>query len=159
VPAYRPFFPFVLLAVMAGPAVAADRAAPPDDGMSDQTLVVARNVMPRIAYRGLEPSQNPARVTTTVFPGRVFQGRLDGLLGALVGEDALGETAPIMPTAALRGPQPLAAEPMEPRGGTPLGGGASTANAGGGLGATVLAATSGIATTVTAAVLRTGAGP
>jgi hypothetical protein len=159
VPASRSCRPFLLLACLAGPAMAGDGVPPDDTGMTDQTLVVARNVMPRIAYRGLEPSQNPARVTTTVFPGRVFQGRLDGLLGALVGEDALGETAPVMPTAALRGPQPIAGEPMEPRGGAPLGGGVSTAGAGGGLGATVMAATAGIANTVTAAVLRTGAGP
>jgi hypothetical protein len=137
--------------------VAADVTA--DAGMPDQTLVVARNVMPRIAYRGLEPSQNPARVTTTVFPGRVFQGRLDGVIGALVGDGALGETAPILPTAALRGPEPVNGEPREPRSAAPLGGGVSTSGAGGGLGGTVMAATAGIANTVTAAVLRTGAGP
>jgi hypothetical protein len=137
--------------------VAAD--VPADAGMPDQTLVVARNVMPRIAYRGLEPSQNPARVTTTVFPSRVFQGRLDGVIGALVGDGALGETAPILPTAALRGPEPVNGEPRETRSAAPLGGGVSTSGTGGGLGGTVMAATAGIANTVNAAVLRTGAGP
>ncbi|HEY4581677.1 MAG TPA: hypothetical protein VIG88_02255, partial [Lysobacter sp.] len=98
----RPALLIALLALpAAGPALAGEAGAP---GMQDETMVVARSVMPRIAYRGLEPTANPVRVEATVFPGRVFEGVVDGLVDRLAGDDELGDRAPLLrqDTAAAR---------------------------------------------------------
>lgn len=145
----------LLLLAMTGPAVAGDPASA--NATQDSTLVIARSVMPRVAYRGLEPAQNPVRVASTVFPGRVFHATLDGMLGTLVGEDVLGDTAsPGRAGLGLREPRAdgVAAGTREllPSGSaTPAG---STAS----VGATILRATAGIADTITAATLRTTPG-
>ncbi|HZX80846.1 MAG TPA: hypothetical protein VFE72_07845, partial [Lysobacter sp.] len=99
----RPALLIALLAPLASGTVLAGETATP--GMQDEMLVVARSVMPRIAYRGLEPSANPVRVEATVFPGRVFQGVVDGMVQRLVGDEALGDRAPLLRegAAATRG--------------------------------------------------------
>lgn len=153
-PILRPVHLSILLA-FAGTAVASEA---PGDGGRDETLVLARSVMPRIAYRGLEPTQNPVKVESTVFPGRVFGATLDGLLGTLVGEDALDERAPAG-LAAMRGSGDVAPRPgfaPEPRGALPAGGASAPLGAAGGIGGSVMRATSGIADTITAATLRAG---
>jgi hypothetical protein len=152
-PTRSPLAAVALLAI-AAPVVAAE----PEAGPADETMVVARTVMPRIAYRALEPTANPVRVEATTFPGRVFHGAIDGLVGQLVGDDQLGERAaapiasggrelpthhaPLMDGPGLQGPGASTA---------PLGRGAS-------IGGAVLRATSGIGSMVQDAVRRTGGG-
>src|SRR6476646_7520516 len=81
-------------AFVAGPACAGDPASSPTgmDAALDQTMVVVRDVNPRIAYRGpADTTDNPARVTATVFPTRVFNDALGGMMESLVGEESLGD--------------------------------------------------------------------
>lgn len=57
----------------------------------DQTMVLVRKVHPRIAYRGLAATENPAHVRATTFPGRVFHSAVDRLERSLVDDVALAE--------------------------------------------------------------------
>ncbi len=151
---------FVLMALATAPAVA---ATPGDEAAADELLVVARSVMPRVAYHALEPTANPVRVQATVFPGRIFHGAMDGLVGRLAGDHELGERAPLAATDAASGLEPGMAGPLghgprlEHAGATQ-----GSRAVGGSIGGSVLRATSGIGDRVTQAVLRAtsqGAGP
>ena len=76
------------------PAVCAQDAPSTAPGTGpDPVLIVTRTVQPRIAYRGLPRDQNPVHTQATVFPAQVFHRTLDGVLGQLVGDDALNQTA------------------------------------------------------------------
>ena len=151
----------LLVALLASFAADAAWAGEPGAPVAaqDEMLVVARSVMPRIAYRGLEPTANPVRVEATVFPGRVFHGVLDGMVQRLVGDDDLGDRAPLLRQgpAAARGigvDVPVAGLGL---GGAGAGPGAS--RGGGSIGGMVTSATAGIGDRVNQAMQRaTGAG-
>lgn len=147
-----PRFPLPVLIVLLT-AVAPVRAQDAD-AHADETLVVARTVMPRIAYRALEPTANPIRVQATTFPGRVFHAAIDGLVGQLVAEHELDERAsPATPDAESAIPglaRPMAEGPAlrhGPGATAPLGAGAS-------IGGAVLRATGGIGDLVQRSVGR-----
>ncbi len=53
-------------------------------------MVVARTVNPRIAYRGVPTEENPIHTEATLFPARTFHAALDGTIGELLGDEALG---------------------------------------------------------------------
>ncbi|AXK73186.1 hypothetical protein DWG18_13430 [Lysobacter sp. TY2-98] len=134
------------------------------DAAQDQTMVIVRDVNPRIAYRGLpSTTDNPARVTATVFPGQVFGKALGGVLDTLVGDGALGDTAPTgFDARVAREPRMVGGEPVELRGGAPVGAGAAPLGMSGTIGSTIIGATAGIADTVTNAAMRAskiGVGP
>ena len=57
---------------------------------ADPSMVIARTVEPRIAYRGIPIQQNPIHTEATLFPSRAFDAAIDGTLGELLGDDALG---------------------------------------------------------------------
>ncbi|WP_133501349.1 hypothetical protein [Cognatilysobacter terrigena] len=150
----------------AGPACAGDGAPSPTgmDAAQNLTMVVVRDVNPRIAYRGLpDTTDNPARVTATVFPGQVFGNALGGIMDTLVGDSALGDTAPTsLDLRTAREPRMVGGEAIELRAGMPVGAGATPLGMSGTIGSTVLSATSGIADTVTNAAMRAtkiGVGP
>lgn len=101
--------PLRVSAVLAGlvfaPAAWAQQAPTPHPGTGpDPVLVVTRTVQPRIAYRGLPRSENPVHTQATVFPAAVFHRTLDGVLGELVGDDALNQTASAGVTGFTTGP-------------------------------------------------------
>jgi hypothetical protein len=143
--------------VAAGSAVAGGKEPEARPATADQTLVLARDVMPRIAYRGLEPSQNPVKVEALMVPGRVFHGTLDGVLGTLVDEDVLGDTAPTGLADASTWPAAarLGMDPAEARGNAPMAAGAGP-TAGAGIGSAVMRATSGLSDAITRATARVG---
>jgi hypothetical protein len=58
---------------------------------ADPSIVVMRTVHPRIAYRGIPLEDHPIQAEATTFPGRVFRGVVDGVIGSLVGDAELGE--------------------------------------------------------------------
>jgi hypothetical protein len=60
-------------------------------GNSDPTLVVARTVNPRIAYRAVPVQDDPVRAQATVFPAHAFSVAIGGTLGRLLGDDALAQ--------------------------------------------------------------------
>lgn len=62
------------------------RAAPADD----PGMVVARTINPRIAYRGIPTAENPVHTEATLFPARTFHAAMDGTVGELLGDEALG---------------------------------------------------------------------
>lgn len=149
----------VLLAAIASAPVAASAA----EAHGDETLVVARTVMPRIAYHALEPSANPVRTQATVFPGRIFHGMVDGLVGSPAGDDELGERASLQGTGPAMRLEPGMAGPVGHVPGA-LGPGASQGGRaiGGSIGGAVLRATSGLGDRVSQTVLRAtsqGGGP
>jgi hypothetical protein len=81
------------IVVLARPAAAQDAdpgAQGPGD--ADPVFVVSRTVHPRVAYKGLEPQQNPVHTQATMFPGRVFHDTLGAALGELA-DAALTEHA------------------------------------------------------------------
>lgn len=139
-------------------------AAPPAVAAAqDELLVVARTVMPRVAYHALPATENPVRVQATVFPGRIFHGVVDGIVGRLAGDDELTERAPLVAEGPAAAFDPVRAGPFAHGPGavtTPSGAGGRTA--GGAIGGAVLRATSGLGTRVGDAVQRAanaGAGP
>jgi hypothetical protein len=83
------FVPVALAVAVSTPAQERPGAGAPGE---DPAVVVTPTVQPRIAYRGVPREQNPVHAQSTVFPGRVFHDTLDGVLGRLVGDDALGQT-------------------------------------------------------------------
>lgn len=136
-------------------------ASPPEQDARDQVLVVARDVMPRIAYRGLEPDQNPVRVQAVTFPGRIFHGAVDAMVADLVGESelqrtttggGLGMPAPMTQLTPSVHPEGAAGMGSMTAAQAPLGAGASPAGA-------IGRATAGIADAVLAATARIGGGP
>lgn len=141
----------VLLAAIASAPMAVSAAEEP----VDETLVVARTVMPRIAYHALEPTANPVRAQATVFPGRIFHGMVDGLVGSLAGDDELAERASLQPTGPALRLEPGMAGPVGHAPGA-YGPGASQGGRaiGGSIGGAVLRATSGLGDRVSQTVLR-----
>ena len=79
-----------VLCAMAPMLLAQDRAAVGTQ-IENPTLVITRTVNPRIAYRGVPLEANPIHTQATLFPARPFHGALDGIMGLLVGDDALGQ--------------------------------------------------------------------
>lgn len=75
-----------LLGAMLAPAAFAQQAAQQEE---DPGFVVARTVMPRIAYRGVPVEDNPIHTRATVFPARVFHDTLDNALGNALGDNEL----------------------------------------------------------------------
>jgi len=153
----RPALPTILLlALLASGAASAGETAPA--GMADETMVVARSVMPRIAYRGLEPTANPVRVEATVFPGRVFNGVVGTLVERLAGDDELADRAPLQRpgVTAMRG---TGVDMLGTGVGLQGAGPSASTRTGGSIGSMVSAATAGIGDRVTQAMQRaTGAG-
>ena len=80
----------------AGPASVAGPA-------KDPTVVIARTVQPRIAYRGVPLEDNPIHSEATTFPATVFHGTMDAMMGELV-DDELGQhgSAGVMAGAAVQ---------------------------------------------------------
>lgn len=154
--------PLLLLLAASSPVLAADAAQGPEaDVAQDELMVVARSVMPRVAYRGLEATANPVRVQATVFPGRVFHASIDSMVGQLVGDDELVASASPATTAPAAFLEPDAA--IGPLGAGPQGASAGAGGAPrgftGSIGGSVLRATSGIGDRISTAVLRaTGQG-
>lgn len=105
---------------------------------ADPTVVVMRTVHPRIAYRGVPREDNPVQAQATTFPGRVFQGAMDTVIGSLVGDSELDRYGAAGPaTGAMlpmleRGTAPLGSAVTGAVGGAPLGAAASTGGAIGG---------------------------
>lgn len=133
-------------------------AAPADDA-HDELLVVARTVMPRIAYHALEPTANPVRVQATVFPGRVFHDAMSGLVGRLAADDELGEQAPLTATGPALHREPGSAVPIAHGHGLQGAAAGSGGRAiGGSVGGAVLRATSGLGQTILRATGQ-GTGP
>lgn len=79
----------VLCAV--APGVQAQQQASSDNQGFDHTMVVARTVQPRIAYRGIALQDNPVRVQATTFPGRVFHQSVDASMERLLGDGELAQ--------------------------------------------------------------------
>jgi len=82
-----------LLGAMLAPAAFAQQATEQED----PGFVVARTVMPRIAYRGVPLEDNPIHTRATVFPARVFHSTLNNALdnalgthGQVLGDSELG---------------------------------------------------------------------
>ncbi|WP_408951760.1 hypothetical protein [Lysobacter sp. Hz 25] len=126
----------------------------------DPTVVIARTVHPRIAYRALPAQENPIRTEATTFPGQVFHGTLDQSLAPLIGDAELGQhgstgLSPAAATGALTGmlvpTDSFGASGnnglLGPSAATPVG---PTASVGG----AVTHATSGIADLVTGSVMQ-----
>lgn len=148
----------ILLATIA----AAPVAAVAGDEAVDESLVVARTVMPRVAYHALEPTANPIRVQATVFPGRIFHGMLGDLAGHLAGDDELGERASLHAGGPTLRPEPM----FGPTGPAPAEHvpvpGASGRSTGASVGGVVLRATSGIGDRISQTIIRAtgqGSGP
>lgn len=142
------------LAILALPAAATSPAgdAPTHE---DQTLVVARTVEPRVAYRALEPKDNPVRVEATTFPGRTFHGAIDGLVGADgIQLAALDELAERVPVTAARGPGAMLLPATTPSAAVQPGMGPAASAGRGGAGGAVVRATSMIAPTVLQGVAK-----
>lgn len=129
----------------------------------DPSVVIARTVHPRIAYRGVPLEDNPIRSEATTFPGTVFHGTMDSLMGELV-EDELGQhgSAGVMAGAAVQsavgqGLPGLTGGALPGAGSGPapsIGPGASVGGAVGGVGAAVGNATSNIGSLVTNSVMQ-----
>ena len=131
----------------------------------DPTVVIARTVQPRVAYRGVPLEENPIHSEATTFPGLVFHGTMDSVLGELV-EGELGQhgSAGVMAGAAVesavgRGLSGLTGGTLlgagAGAGSAPsLGPGASAGGAVGGVGTAVGNATSNIGSLVTNTVMQ-----
>lgn len=143
------------------PAVCAQDAPSTAPGTGpDPVLIVTRTVQPRIAYRGLPRDQNPVHTQATVFPAQVFHRTLDGVLGQLVGDDALNQTASAGVAGFTTGPAmtdatgQLGTAVVMGTSQTALQGGiAGTVGGIGGAGGPIGRATGGLAGTITGALL------
>ena len=156
--------PLLLVLAVSSPALAAGAGptqAPVEVGQ-DELMVVARSVMPRVAYRGLDATANPVRVQATVFPGRVFHTAIGDMVGQLVGDDELvasASPATAGPAAFLEPGAMVGPLGAGPQGSAGTGGARGFA---GSVGGSVLRATSGIGDRINAAVQRAtgpGGGP
>lgn len=126
----------------------------------DPTVVVARTVHPRIAYRALPAQENPIRTEATTFPGQVFHGTLDRSLAPLIGDAELGQhgssgLSPSAATGALTGLL-VPTESLGASGNNGLLGPSATAPMGptASVGGAVTNATAGIADLVTGSVMQ-----
>lgn len=147
-----------LLLTAAVPAWAQDAAS---TGAEDHTLVAARSVMPRIAYRAHpDPKMNPVKVEATTFPGRIFHGAIGGLTGMLVDESILqGTSADGGPVSTVAAPNALQNLPHGLGAGGTGGAGRTPVGMGASVGGAVSRATTGIADTITGVTSRLGGGP
>ena len=168
----------VALVLLAAAPVRAQDTGPASEGTSggsdgaasagtatDPTVVIARTVQPRVAYRGVPLEENPIHSEATTFPGLVFHGTMDSVLGELV-EGELGQhgSAGVMAGAAVesavgRGLSGLTGGTLlgagAGAGSAPsLGPGASAGGAVGGVGTAVGNATSNIGSLVTNTVMQ-----
>ena len=130
----------------------------------DPTVIIARTVQPRIAYRGVPLEDNPIHSEATTFPGIVFHGTMGSLMGELV-EEELGQhgSAGVMAGAAVqstvgRALPGLAGSPLTGAGAghaaPAMGPGASVGGAAGGVGAAVGNATANIGSLVSTSVMQ-----
>ncbi|ROU08689.1 hypothetical protein [Lysobacter enzymogenes] len=148
-----------LAALFLAVALPGVRAAEPG---ADTTVVIARTVHPRIAYRALPAQDNPVRTEATTFPGQVFHATLSRSLAPL-DDAALGQhgsgglgvaaaaeaaSAMLVPAAATGAGASLAG----PGASVPLGASAS-------VGGAVVGATAGLGDTLTGAVMQALAPP
>lgn len=114
------------------PALAVQAQAPGQDAAENAqnpSFVIVRTVHPRVAYRGIPIGDHPIHAEAVTFPARVFDGVLDGVMGSVVGDEALGERGSV--NTAIGAMQPLlerGAAPLAPTlagqrgsGSTPLG--------------------------------------
>lgn len=129
-----------------GSVASAQQAPAPQEsgaGAADPTMIVARTVQPRIAYRGIPTEDNPVRVRATMFPAQIFHGTLNGSLDRLLGDGELdqrgssglalnaaaqGLTSPALGGNALLGPSASGGPPIGPS--VSVGGAVGAATAG-----------------------------
>lgn len=78
-----------MLCVLA-PGVAAQETSDGAPAVEDPSMIIARTINPRIAYRGIPIEENPIHTEATLFPARTFHAALDGTIGELLGDEALG---------------------------------------------------------------------
>ncbi|QWF17259.1 hypothetical protein [Lysobacter capsici] len=71
--------------------VHAQDAAPNANPSEDPSVVIARTVHPRIAYRALPAQDNPVRTQATTFPAQIFHGTLERSLAPLIGDAELDQ--------------------------------------------------------------------
>ncbi|MEI2432327.1 hypothetical protein RDV84_07095 [Lysobacter yananisis] len=148
-----------LAALVLAAALPGVRATEPG---ADTTVVIARTVHPRIAYRALPAQDNPVRTEATTFPGQVFHATLSRSLAPL-DDAALGQhgsgglgvaaaadaaSAMLVPAAATGAGATFAG----PGASAPLGASAS-------VGGAVVGATAGLGDTLTGAVMQALAPP
>lgn len=151
------------LAALAFAALAAAPAARAAEPGADTSVVIARTVHPRIAYRALPAQDNPVRTEATTFPGQVFHATLDRSLTPLLDDGALGQhgsgglgvavaadaaTALLVPAAGVGAGNALGG----PAAAAPLGASAS-------VGGAVVGATANLGNTITGAVMQALAPP
>lgn len=72
------------------PGLAAQETPNGAAAAEDPGMVIARTINPRIAYRGIPTEDNPIHTEATLFPARAFHAALDGTIGELLGDEALG---------------------------------------------------------------------
>ena len=149
-------FAALTFAVAVVPAVQA--AEPGTNTNTDPSVIVARTVYPRIAYRALPAQDNPVRTAATTFPAQVFHATLDRSLAPLLDDAALGQHGSGgvgigAATGALTG---LLAPGAGLGAGNAFGGPATTAplGASASVGGAVIGATAGLGDTITGAVMQ-----
>lgn len=141
-----------LLGALLAPVAFAQQAAQQED----PGFVVARTVMPRIAYREVPLEDNPIHTRATVFPARVFHGTLDNALDNALGDNELNAatgsggivmdaTRGMLVSDAQTGGAGLGLLGAGAAGGAPLGMGAS-------VGGSIRGATEGLGGTITGAL-------
>lgn len=139
------------LALSAAPALAQDAA--------DISLVITRDVEPRIAYRGIPLQDHPIGASVVVFPGAAFESvierQLSPIADALVGENELSVIAASGALPALGG-APQASLPLALDAARIGGGLAPTATRS--VGSSLLGATRELGTLVTGALTPLRAG-
>lgn len=154
-PLRRRALAFAALAFACAAAVPGARAADPG---ADTTVVIARTVHPRIAYRALPAQDNPVRTEATTFPGQVFHATLDRSLAPLLDDAALGQhgSGGIGVGAATDAVTGLLVSGAGLGAGNPLGGPAASAplGASASVGGAVVGATAGLGDTITGAVMQ-----
>ncbi|MEH6418251.1 hypothetical protein [Pseudomonas sp. CGJS7] len=126
---------------------------------ADPSIVIARTVHPRIAYRALPAQDNPVRTEATAFPGRVFHGTLERSLAPVLGDAELDQhgSSGLSPTAATQALTGLLVPTAGNTGaGAMLGPSASAPPMGptASVGGAVTAATAGIGDLITGSVMQ-----
>lgn len=155
----------VLIATLLLATAAVDARAQQGAGSDkDPTVVIARTVHPRVAYRGIPLEENPVQTEATTFPGTVFHGAMDSMIGELV-DGELGQrgsagiaTGDAVQSALDNGLSGLAPGALlgagSASGGPARGPGASVGGAVSGVGSAVGSATSNIGSLVTNSVMQ-----
>ncbi|QQP94823.1 hypothetical protein [Lysobacter enzymogenes] len=140
------------IAVAAAPGAHAAEPGP------DPSVIVARTVYPRIAYRALPVQDNPVRTEATTFPGRVFHATLDRSLAPLLDDAALGQhgSGGIGVAAAAGAVTGLLVPSAGVGAGNAFGGPAASAplGASASVGGAVIGATAGLGDTISGAVMQ-----